>query len=974
MSIRSVILGLLLGLAICVATYFNDAVINQTKLIGNFFPVSVFGVLVVVLLGVNPLLGSGRLTGRELAVIAAIGLAACGWPGSGFFRTFNTSVAMPSYLIRNNASWQAAKVMSYVPGGSAELGEGHVSDWTGLARQLLAGANGTTAETGTGDREAGDNPEPAGAVWAALPSDVHHILVGAVEHGRMDPVERQRLLYTLNILITTDDFWQNPAIRNAIPPQVNERLLAEKQRIEQRRKNLTDQIAALQSQLHEARAQAAPLRQPVEREREEAEARRRNLDTERAALLDQRDMLERRRELIAAERRDLVAQRSSDAPPDEGILADLDKQIDAIRRQFQEVQAATGQIDAELRQVRRELGRLGRQLTKIDRPVHQVFDTVRLRELQLEQLAEQAEGVHRRLNRAALVAAFSPHLAPMPTGEGWLLSGGEADPMAVGIMQQGWDGNLTLGPLQLPWKSWAPVLMLWVPVALMIGVAAVCLTLVVHPQWAERELLPYPIARFVQELVQTSEGRRLPDVAYSKLFWLGAVIVLTIHVINGLYAWELTFVRVLLSYNFLPMRSLFENASQAPQAWAMFLPTIYFAVIGFAFFLRTEVSLSLGLVGVAYMVLASILYGYGVPVDHNWLKPGNHSLILFGAWFGAALMILYTGRWYYLNVLGGVFGLPRSKDVPVYAVWAARALLLCLFIAVWVLTRSGLDWMLSLTVVAMVMMLFLVLTRISTETGAFFIQPGWLPVGVLAAVMGEQALGPTAYFLVAITSVILVVDPREALMPYVANALRIGQQAGAPPRRSAGVLITMVVLAFGASLLTTMMFQYNFGVDPVDQWAVSDVPGMAPSNTTALVGELSAREELTAAMHVNGLERLSAIRPQKGAMGWIVTGLLLVLTCAWARLRFAWWPIHPVIFMVFGSVAAMRFAASFFIGWAIKVAVVRLGGTRSYHTVQPLMIGLIAGEIVAVLVWTVVGAIYFWSTGTVPVRYDIFPP
>jgi hypothetical protein len=171
-----------------------------------------------------------------------------------------------------------------------------------------------------------------------------------------------------------------------------------------------------------------------------------------------------------------------------------------------------------------------------------------------------------------------------------------------------------------------------------------------------------------------------------------------------------------------------------------------------------------------------------------------------------------------------------------------------------------------------------------------------------------------------------------------------------------------------------MLFQYNRGVDSADDWAVANVPSMAPSNTSTLISDLSARDELTSATEVGGLQRLAAMRPQKGALGWIATGLVLVLTCAWARLRFAWWPLHPVIFMVFGSVAAMRFAASFFLGWAIKAAVVRLGGTRSYHTVQPLMIGLIAGEIVAVLAWTIIGGIYFWTTGTVPTRYDIFPP
>lgn len=974
MSFRSVILGLLFGLAICVATYFNDAVIHQTKLIGNFFPVSVFGVLVVALLAVNPLLGVARLTGKEMALIAAIGLTACGWPGSGFFRTANTSVGMPGYLIRNNAAWQAANVMSYVPGGAAELGEGHVADWMGLAETLVTAAKTTDSSSSP---DAAIDPDGATArlhlLWKQLPTDVHSILPQAIARGRMDPVERQRLLSSLNKVITNGQFWQRPMIREAIAPDQREALLEQRDTIEHQQQVAQEHLQAIREQLASVRAQLEPDRLSLEQNREAAETKRQQIEDERTQLLAQRDTVQRDIARLEVEQRQARSSAENPSPPTSGDGEDFESRIKTRRADLERVQIALAELNRTLRQTRRQLNQVGRQLQRVDRPADKLRDEALLTDLKLEQLADSADTVRRELNRAALVSLLPKHLAPMPEGSGWLLRGGDADSLAVGIMQQGWEGKRTLGPSQLPWESWKPVLKLWVPLVLLMAVGVVCLCLVVHPQWAERELLPYPIARFVQELVHSSHGRRLPDVAYSRLFWLGLLVVLAIHVLNGLNRWELTFVGLPLTYDFLAVRTLFENASKAPQAWAVFLPTVYFAVIGFAFFLRTEVSLSLGLVGVAYMVLGSLLYGYGVPIDHNNLTPGNHSLILFGAWLGGALMIFYTGRRYYLSVLGSILGLPRGIDVPHYAVWAARGLVLCVFGAVWVLTQGGLDWTLSLVLVAMLLMMFLVLARISTETGAFFIQPSWLPVGVLVGLLGEKAMGPTAYFLVAITSVVLAVDPREALMPFVANALQIGKQADAPPRRSIGPILLMVILSFGAAGLTTMLFQYNKGIDITDKWAVVDVPNMAPASTTTLISELSARQELTAATQLNGIERLNAIRPQKGALGWVSTGLLLVLVCAWARLRFAWWPLHPVIFMVFGSVAAMRFAASFFIGWAIKASVVRLGGSRSYHLVQPLMIGLIAGEILAVLVWTVAGAVYYWVTNTAPPRYDIFP-
>ena len=140
MTIRAVVLGILLALLIACSTYFNDWVIGQTLLIGNQLPISVFGVAILLLLCTNPLLNSLSykypLRASEIGVIVALGLAVCGWPGSNFFRGFATITAYPAHWLKTKANWQSAHVMSYVPGASAEFGQGHVKDWKRLALEL----------------------------------------------------------------------------------------------------------------------------------------------------------------------------------------------------------------------------------------------------------------------------------------------------------------------------------------------------------------------------------------------------------------------------------------------------------------------------------------------------------------------------------------------------------------------------------------------------------------------------------------------------------------------------------------------------------------------------------------------------------------------------------------------------------------------------------------------------------------------
>jgi hypothetical protein len=67
------------------------------------------------------------------------------------------------------------------------------------------------------------------------------------------------------------------------------------------------------------------------------------------------------------------------------------------------------------------------------------------------------------------------------------------------------------------------------------------------------------------------------------------------------------------------------------------------------------------------------------------------------------------------------------------------------------------------------------------------------------------------------------------------------------------------------------------------------------------------------------------------------------------------------------------FGPSFLLGWAIKAGVVRTTGARGYHAVKPFMVGVIAGELLSGLLWMMIGAAYYFSTGKSPASYAIFP-
>lgn len=843
MSIRAIILGLLLGLFVSAATYFNDFVIRQTFLIGNHLPIAMFGTAVILLLVVNPVLRvfgrNAPLRGAEIGVALAIGLAACGWPGSGYFRGFDTIVGLPAHWQKTKNNWTATNVMSYVPGASAELAYGHVQDWPKLVSWLRSGSGGAASG-------------PAAVVW-----------------NRLSPATRSHL-ERLDPAVPLDDAQKQTTLR-----LINAELIEPV--------GPAGLAAALQ--------QGGSLPEEAQR------------------------VVERRDELLA----------EAAALDEERTATDDVSQADHLRDKAE--------------YVRRE--------------------------------AEQAE---RHAARAALVALLDGALLPAPEGQSIILAGGRPDPWAVDTLLQGRPPTAAWSLGQLPWRAWLGPIKLWWSTMLLMGVAALCLTLIVHPQWSRRELLPYPIARFIEEAAERKQGAWLPEVARTKMFWGAFAALIALHSINGLHAWYPELPEIPLVLDFTRISQLFPNASRITGFNTYSNPKLFLSVVAFSFFLTTSVSFSLGVSQFLYLLLATFMVTQGSTLERDYAGAKSYNMLMFGAYLGLALMILYTGRRYYANVALSAVGGARGRETPGYAVWAARTLIPAVVLAVYLLKTAGLDWLMATLFILLALMIFVVMTRIVVETGAFFMQPTWLPVGILTALFGFESIGPTTYIVLGLASMLMVVDPREVVMPYLANGLQIAERTGeVRPTRIVPWMAVMLVVGFFVAGTSALYFQYRLGLASTDAWTREMLPSMAFDNLARFNTEAVAQGTLADATAIDSVERLGRINPISGTIPWMMLGLALVIGTAVARLRLPWWPLHPIMFLVWGTYPINQFAFSFLLGWLLKATVMRTSGAKGYHAMKPLIVGVIAGELFAALLWVTIGAVYFWVQGKNPVVYMIFP-
>jgi hypothetical protein len=156
------------------------------------------------------------------------------------------------------------------------------------------------------------------------------------------------------------------------------------------------------------------------------------------------------------------------------------------------------------------------------------------------------------------------------------------------------EGQLHIALTDVPWSAWWRTLLFWMPLILALWMGLIGLSVVLHRQWSDHEHLPYPLATFAHALLP-AQGQARGAVFGSRLFWLGAIGVAAIHLNNFAYVhFPDSLIHVQTALSFEPLLKLFPTIA-AGDRWSLFSFTVYPTVIAFAYFLATDVSLSLGL-------------------------------------------------------------------------------------------------------------------------------------------------------------------------------------------------------------------------------------------------------------------------------------------------------------------------------------------------------------------------------------------
>jgi hypothetical protein len=168
------------------------------------------------------------------------------------------------------------------------------------------------------------------------------------------------------------------------------------------------------------------------------------------------------------------------------------------------------------------------------------------------------------------------------------------------------------------------------------------------------------------------------------------------------------------------------------------------------------------------------------------------------------------------------------------------------------------------------------------------------------------------------------------------ETMKIADSAGIHKRRLTGAILLVFLLTLPLAVIVLLTGIYHYGWFELQRLNVGVMSEIITDGNRIVAYLMNPTET-----DINGVV----------AMG---TGAAITALLGFMRLRFWWWPFHPIGYMAAMSWSLYWHWLPFLIGWACKTLVLRYGGLRLYRSTIPLAIGLIVGQLLNDGVWAAV--------------------
>jgi len=499
----------------------------------------------------------------------------------------------------------------------------------------------------------------------------------------------------------------------------------------------------------------------------------------------------------------------------------------------------------------------------------------------------------------------------------------------------------------IPWAQWVVPLLWWgLFLAGLYGVM-LGLTVLFRKQWIAREHLVYPLAQLPIEMMQQTPGRWFGPFFRSKMMWIGFSIPFLI------YGWNcLSLVLSQTAGYHLPTISLSKSFYVARRAWRLrFL--VSFPVVGLTYLINLPLSFSIWFFSLLQQAEGAVFNIIGFHIGSGYSPYSTGGPILASQGIGAMLAFVVISTWgarsHLWQIVRRAVRNERDPDDAEDALSPRAALGVVLggsfLMGAW-LVRAGLPWQYAPLFVAVVLAIFLAITRIVVESGVPMTRAPMIGSVFLVNIFGSSTFGPAGISALGMTCV-WAGDVRTFVMNTGAHAWKLSDSFRVRSRPLIWVMAFAIVLSILVSCGATLKFAYGLGGCNANYWFFVSGPQYPWRYVARLMSHPTDPS----------WERMIFMGIGAGAV-WLLTLL---------HHRFTWWPLHPIGIPIALAGPTEWFWFSIFLGWLAKRIIVWVGGVQLFRTLRPLFLGMVLGNFASQGFWLVVS----WLTGIQDLKVPI---
>ena len=480
------------------------------------------------------------------------------------------------------------------------------------------------------------------------------------------------------------------------------------------------------------------------------------------------------------------------------------------------------------------------------------------------------------------------------------------------------------------YEAWVEPLFWWGIFLGALYATLISMAVILRRQWVERERLPYPVAQVPLALVSGEKGEMLVNRFFkSPAMWAGCALPLLVGSLKAWHSYDPAVVQPRMFWSF-PVLDV-----------ELIIVQISFIWIGFCYFVNTKIAAGVCLFHLLFKLegwaLVFMGLGSGQTVTHGFSTVPLMGYQGAGAFMALVAAGLWVGREHLKNVarkaLGRAPHVDDGDEILSYRIAAAGAVGGPLVMAGWLWLMGAPLWVAALFV-AVVLCVFIGITRYVAEAGLVGTSSPLGAPELVTGILGSQLIGPTGVFCLSM-GYAWFLNGTINLMTVLATGLKL---VGEVDRRSRGRLLGAVVLALAIGVAGAFWMILHMA----HEYGGINLRGSYFQVAPADIYNVALRNLEPRGVYWTGL-------------GFYLGGAAAMLIMLWARMRFLWWPLHPLGFPVGMVIYYMWF--SILAACLIKKVVLRYGGAAAYRRTQPFFLGLIVGHVLCNGAWLMVDSL-----------------